>query len=415
TFETLEEYFTLIGVDYARVFQSIDSLIVKTMISVHGANASGVRLYVPNRTTCYELFGFDVLLDDTLKPWLMEVNISPSLKATCDFDYRLKSALVADLLNLVGIRVGDVELCRVAQSRKRSSKWRKTLLTATERTKQKRTRSDGSVDFLAHLTDDDMRMLKETEDEHHRRGNFARLLPGPLGSTHLPLFTSMTYYDQLLYHWTRRESNAAERVQRLRDGGAGAALPPLRTAPAPSTPNPVAKSPIATSRDRPPLRPQEAADARRMIATSVRRAAAAAVVRVSPGISLAGSRTALGSSSSASLGSSTTSLSSSSSSSTASSAFSLSSDSTAMSSSSSSSSSGRSLSESLRTIPSPIFRAVHGKMHREINIMCRSASATGSPQVEKSLRTSVGDRPREPDEQRHTAIMRRRKSATSEK
>lgn len=31
------------------------------------------QMHVPSRRNCYELFGFDVMLDDQLNPWLIEV------------------------------------------------------------------------------------------------------------------------------------------------------------------------------------------------------------------------------------------------------------------------------------------------------------------------------------------------------
>ena len=40
---------------------------------------------------CCELYGFDVILDTALKPWLLEVNLSPSLATDAPLDQRLKS------------------------------------------------------------------------------------------------------------------------------------------------------------------------------------------------------------------------------------------------------------------------------------------------------------------------------------
>ena len=52
---------------------------------------------------CFEFYGFDILIDKNLKAWLIEVNLAPSLGCSSKLDLDIKSNLVKDLLNMVGI------------------------------------------------------------------------------------------------------------------------------------------------------------------------------------------------------------------------------------------------------------------------------------------------------------------------
>jgi len=66
---------------------------------------NGIEMFIPGKksNTCFELLGFDVLIDETLKPWLLEVNLSPSLNTDSPLDQRIKSNLLVDLFNMIGI------------------------------------------------------------------------------------------------------------------------------------------------------------------------------------------------------------------------------------------------------------------------------------------------------------------------
>jgi hypothetical protein len=55
------------------------------------------------RAACFELFGFDVLLDKALKPWLIEVNVACSLASSSPLDKWIKNMLMTDLFHLIGL------------------------------------------------------------------------------------------------------------------------------------------------------------------------------------------------------------------------------------------------------------------------------------------------------------------------
>jgi len=47
------------------------------------------------------MYGYDILIDANLKPWLLEINASPSLTDTTVEDKTLKKALINDVFNIV--------------------------------------------------------------------------------------------------------------------------------------------------------------------------------------------------------------------------------------------------------------------------------------------------------------------------
>ena len=56
------------------------------MISVEPQLNSAFDMFVPFANNCFEVLGFDVLIDDNLDPWLLEVNLSPSMNCDSPLD-----------------------------------------------------------------------------------------------------------------------------------------------------------------------------------------------------------------------------------------------------------------------------------------------------------------------------------------
>ena len=96
-----------IGIDMDLVWSKVYDVILKTLIAAEHPVISAMKRNCSYRTNCFELLGFDILLDSDLKPWLIEVNLSPSLSCDSPLDLTIKTKLVADIFNLAGIKRFD--------------------------------------------------------------------------------------------------------------------------------------------------------------------------------------------------------------------------------------------------------------------------------------------------------------------
>ena len=99
----MKKLMTQLGIDHKPIWRNIEDIIIKTIISAEPQMNMSFDQYVPSSNNCFELLGFDILLDEFFQPWLIEVNLSPSMGCDAPLDQRIKGNLVADLFTLVGI------------------------------------------------------------------------------------------------------------------------------------------------------------------------------------------------------------------------------------------------------------------------------------------------------------------------
>jgi len=76
-----------------RLFWEIQDVILYSLMAVQ-------KVIIQDKH-CFELYGYDIMISDDLKPWLIEVNASPSLTANTPSDYDMKFALLDDMLTVL--------------------------------------------------------------------------------------------------------------------------------------------------------------------------------------------------------------------------------------------------------------------------------------------------------------------------
>ena len=118
------------GISYEDVFHKIKLLCVKTLMAVEPSINTAMRT-AKHRNQCFEVYGFDVMVDKNLRPWLLEVNVAPSLSSSSPYDKQVKCKLLCDTLHLVGFRVFDRK--RVHDDSKKDTRHRLFGMTTLKR------------------------------------------------------------------------------------------------------------------------------------------------------------------------------------------------------------------------------------------------------------------------------------------
>nr|XP_023397202.1 tubulin polyglutamylase TTLL4 isoform X3 [Loxodonta africana] len=232
--KALWNYLSQKGINSDVIWEKIKDVVVKTIISSEPYVTSLLKMYVRRPYNCHELFGFDVMLDENLKPWVLEVNISPSLHSNSPLDISIKGQMIRDLLNLAGFVLPSAEDILSSSSSSSSST---TSLTSTPRDKfrvasehvtaqkmkkayyltQKTPDQDFYASVLDVLTPDDVRVLVEMEDEFSRRGQFERIFPSRISTRYLRFFEQPRYFNILTTQWEQKyHSNKLKGVDLLR-------------------------------------------------------------------------------------------------------------------------------------------------------------------------------------------------------
>ncbi|NXG05520.1 TTL13 polyglutamylase, partial [Sakesphorus luctuosus] len=134
---TLNAWMAEHSYDTTKLWADIDDIVIKTLISAHPVVKHHYQSCFPNHTAgcaCFEILGFDILLDRTLKPWLLEVNHSPSFSTDSQLDHEVKDALLCDTFHLINVHACDRR--KVLEEDKRRVKER--LLQANQALRESR-------------------------------------------------------------------------------------------------------------------------------------------------------------------------------------------------------------------------------------------------------------------------------------
>lgn len=181
----LNEWLKSMDYDVNFLWHSITDVLVKTLIVAQPYILHSYRMCRPgappaSESVSFEILGFDILLDRKLRPWLLEVNRSPSFGTDTKLDSEIKGGALSDTFNLLNIRASDKRRGIAAEK----AEAQKRLLTQPKRSEYSMSELEKKKLILnkrrTELRDRLSQIRRDAareEFENMNMGNFRRIFP----------------------------------------------------------------------------------------------------------------------------------------------------------------------------------------------------------------------------------------------
>ncbi|OHT15785.1 hypothetical protein TRFO_13776 [Tritrichomonas foetus] len=113
--KTVDEVFNTMKKDYKvdidELWKKIDNTIILTILSCYGFLLQGEEKQCQNcgYSRCFQILGFDVLIDKNLDPYILEVNYRPSLETDTEEERQLKLEMLTDTLKIAAFPLAEIQ------------------------------------------------------------------------------------------------------------------------------------------------------------------------------------------------------------------------------------------------------------------------------------------------------------------
>lgn len=173
--------------DVAKFWSDISELVVKTLIVAEPHVLHAYRMCRPGQppgseSVCFEVLGFDILLDRKLKPWLLEINRAPSFGTDQKIDYDVKRGVLLNALKLLNIRTSDkrknlAKQKAEAQRRLYGKNSMRKLLPGSSDWELQRHQLERRKEELKERLAQVRKQVSKEEHENRHMGNYRRIYP----------------------------------------------------------------------------------------------------------------------------------------------------------------------------------------------------------------------------------------------